>query len=70
MEIFNQEKKQGLSFDSYYPSLPAILLLWLNDALNWEPTNEMLLVADVLLNTDVNDETQTYLVYKVSFTFL
>ena len=67
VETFNKEKQQGLSFNSYYPSLPAILLLWLIDQLDSNPSNEMLRVADVLLNKDAQDETQIYLVYSVLF---
>ena len=53
-DVYMQEKKQALRADERYPSLPAILLLWVMD--NLENPN-CLKVAEMLISKEARRET-------------
>ena len=53
-DVYMQEKKQSLLADERYPSLPAILLLWVMN--NIESPN-CLKVAEILISKEAKRET-------------
>ena len=53
-DVYMQEKKQALRADERYPSLPAILLLWVMN--NIESPN-CLKVAEILISKEAKRET-------------